>query len=158
MRACSKDWIVILLAAPVPIVPAAFVALFVAGTGAGFLITHRALTVATRAHADAHGTSPADDARTALAASVSDARTTYARIDAVLRRYLDARFGLDTASLPGPEIERALTCAGVTQPVARLAAHLLERCAQMRTAGALPRPERIEVDVRSAREIIDVTA
>ncbi|HEY7802534.1 MAG TPA: hypothetical protein VIE40_07650 [Dehalococcoidia bacterium] len=150
----------ILLSAPVPIVPALFVALFAIGTAAGFVITQRALTVTKRAHADTdHASAAADEARAALSVPpAADARATYAHIDAVLRRYLDTRFGLATASLPGPEIERALTRAGVTRPAARLTSHLLERCARMSDATTLASPGRVEADLQSAREIVDLTA
>ncbi|MHB8375593.1 MAG: hypothetical protein ACYDEB_01365 [Dehalococcoidia bacterium] len=153
----------VILSAPSPIVPALFVALFAVGTLWAYDIARRAM--ATRPRSAAHSVggavrAAADEARASLAALSSDEEpeAVYTRLAVIMRAYLDARFGLRTQSMPGAEIERAIARAGGGRAAARLAAHLLERCAHVQAAAIRPEPERIAADLRSAREVIDLFA
>jgi hypothetical protein len=147
------------LTAPPAIVPVALVALFAIGTACGFLLVRWAIERRPRAVAHGDASAAADRARNALdAIELHDAPAAYAELGTALRAYLDARFGPDMSALPGPDIERAMTRVGTTRPAARLTAHLLERCDAMRSAASQPTEDRLRADIRTAREIIDLTA
>ncbi len=149
----------IILSAPPAVVPALFVAAFLLGTAWSFDIVRRA--IATRPRAARPGDDAAraaDDARAALAALPLDDEpaVVYARLATILQGYLDARFGLRTASMAGADIERAIGRAGYARAAARQTAQMLERCAQMRAASLRPDAGRIAADVQGARETIDL--
>ena len=143
--------------APPAIVPVVIVVLFALGTALGFVIVRQAIAERAAQLVPRAAT----DARAALAALQADAppAAVYAQLAGSLRAYLDARFAIEAAALPGAEVERTMTRAGVARPAARMTAHLLERCDRMQAADAGPvAPERIAADLANAREIIDLTS
>ncbi|MDE3096428.1 MAG: hypothetical protein KGK07_10580 [Chloroflexota bacterium] len=152
---------IIILSAPPAIVPALFVAAFVLGTAWSFDLVRRAIATRPRVAAPSDGAvHAADDARAALAALSldDDPAAVYARLATILQAYLDARFGLRTASMAGADVERAIGRAGYARAAGRQTAHLLARCAEMQAASVRPTKERIAADVQGAREIIDLLA
>ncbi len=151
---------VLLDAAPWPVVPALFVAVFAILTAAGYLLHFRTLTIAPSPPAD---TRPPDErARAALDAAAPladiDARAYYGCIAAALRPYLAERFGLPDHPVPRPEFEARAAAAGIGAQTAQLAATLLERCDAARLGGDPGDAARRAADLAAARDIIARTS
>ncbi|TAK62947.1 MAG: hypothetical protein EPO22_07045, partial [Dehalococcoidia bacterium] len=112
--------VMLLDAAPWPIVPALFVAVFAVLTAAGYLLHLRTLAIAPPPPADARP--PDERARAALDAAAPlagiDARAYYGCIAAALRPYLAERFRLPDHPLPRPEFEARAAAVGVSMPAA----------------------------------------
>lgn len=147
-------------AAPWPIVPALFVAVFAILTAAGYLLHLRTLDIAPSPPADAR---PADErARAALDAAAPladiDARAYYGCIAAALRPYLAERFRLPDHPLPRPEFEARAAAASLDAQTAQLAAALLERCDAARLGGPPGDAQQRAADLAAAREVIASTA
>ncbi len=151
----------LLAAAPWPIVPALFVAVFAVLTAAGYMLHFRTLRMPPPSPSiDARP--PDERARAALdtAAPLADidARAYYGCIAAALRPYLAERFRLPDHPLPRAEFAVQATAAGVDEPTAQLAAALLERCDASRLGGDPGDAARRAADLAAAREIIARTA
>lgn len=148
--------VMLLDAAPWPIVPALFVAVFAVLTAAGYLLHLRTLAIAPPPPADARP--PDERARAALDAAAPlagiDARAYYGCIAAALRPYLAERFRLPDHPLPRPEFEARAAAAGIDTPTAQLAADLLERCDAARLGGDPGNPARRDADLAAAHEVI----
>ena len=153
-------------AAPSPVAPALFVAIFVALTAAGYVLHRRiAATRPPTLAADAAAPAPPADAAArealdALASSGLAARDPveyYARIAATVRAYLSERFDFAAYAMTRSELERGAAAAGVDRWPARLTANLLEQCDAVQFAGFLPAPERREADLTAAYEIVQLT-
>lgn len=147
-------------AAPWPIVPALFVAVFAILTAAGYLLHFRTLDIAPPRPADARP--PDERARAALDAAAPladiDARAFYGCIAAALRPYLAERFHLPDHPLLRAEFEAQATAAGIDAPTAQLAAALLERCDAARLGGDPGDAARRSADLAAARDIIARTS
>ena len=152
---------VILLEAPPAIVPVILVALMALGTALGYYLMHLAINLRPPKTAHGDGANPASqsalDALGELRPDADPVRT-YAAIDRILHRYLDARFGIDSGQLLGADIERAITRGGYPRPTGRLTAHLIERCARAQSAATPVDAIRLADDLRVVREIIALTA
>jgi len=153
-------------AAPSPVAPVLFVAVFVALTAAGYVLHRRiAATRPPPLAAEAPAPAPPADAaaRQALDALASSGFATrdpveyYARIAATVRAYLSERFDFAAYAMTRRELERGATAAGVDRWPARLTANLLEQCDAVQFAGFVPAPERREADLTAAYEIIELT-
>jgi hypothetical protein len=151
--------------APPPFVPASFVALMAGLTVLGYWLVQRALNARPLpAGAAVVVAAPPRDpgvvARDALDSlarsglSVSDVPEYYARLAAVVRQYLSARFAVPAYAMTRSEIERGMEAAGADRWPARLAANLLEQCEAAEFAKFVPAPERREQDLAAAYEII----
>ena len=145
-----------LLDAPPAIVPAAVVAFFAVGTAFGYVLVKRAIMAAPLPAQRAAESNAAAETIVRLDALdlAGDPPDAYAQLAREVRRYLDARFRLATAPMAGAEIERALTRAGVARPAARMASHLLERCARIAAGSTGVERQRLADDVESARNVV----
>lgn len=147
-------------AAPGPIVPVLFVAVFAILTAAGYLLHVRILQASTPPPAE---TRPPDErAGAALDAAAPladiDARAYYGCIAAALRAYLAERFRLPDHALPRAEFEALAAAAGIDTATAQLVASLLERCDAARLGGDAGDEARRVADLAAAREIIACAA
>ena len=152
--------LLLLDAAPWPIVPALFVAVFAILTAAGYLLHLRTLTLAPSPPADAR---PRDErSRAALDAAAPladiDVRAYYGCIAAALRPYLAERFRLPDHPLQRREFEALAAAAGIDTQIAQLAAELLERCDAVRLGGDPGDAARRTADLTAAREIVTLTS
>ncbi len=147
-------------AAPWPIVPVLFVAVFAVLTAAGYVLHFRTLGLAPSPPADARP--PDERARAALDAAAPladiDARAFYGCIAAALRPYLAERFRLPDHPMPRPEFEAQAAAAGIDAHTAQLAAALLERCDAARLGGDTADAARHSADLAAARDIITRTS
>ena len=148
-------------AAPWPIVPALFVAVFAVLTAAGYVLHFRTLRIPPPSPPiDARP--PDERARAALDAASPladiDARAFYGCIAAALRPYLAERFHLPDHSLPRAEFAAQAAAAGVGEPTAQLAAALLERCDAARLGGDPGDAPHRSADLAAARDIIARTS
>ncbi len=87
-----------------------------------------------------------------------DVPTLYGSLSAVVRQYLEQRFGLPATALTPSEMGRALAAAASDPWPARLAENLLRQCDAVRFAGYRPAAARLERDLASAYEIVSLTA
>ena len=158
--AASIPAAMLLDAAPWPIVPALFVAVFAILTAAGYLLHFRTLHLAPSPPADARP--PDERARAALEAAAPlsdiDARAYYGCIAAALRPYLAERLRLPDHPLPRAEFEAQAAAASLDPATAQLAAALLERCDAARLGGDPGDEARRAADLAAAREIIERTS
>lgn len=152
-------------AAPSPIVPALFVAIFATLTVFAYVLVARAIDA--RPAAAVHvplPIAPHDAARTqldALAASdvaTSDPAAYYATMAAIVRQYLSARFGFAAYAMTRRELERDMAGAGIDRWPARVTANLLEQCDAVEFAAFRPPPARVDADLTAAYEIVELTA
>ena len=148
-------------AAPWPLVPALFVAVFAILTAAGYVLHFRTLRIPPPS-APNDARPPDDRARAALDAAAPladiDARAYYGCIAAALRPYLAERFRLPDHPLPRAEFEAQATAAGIDTATAQLAAALLERCDAARLGGDPGDADRHSADLAAARDIITRTS
>ena len=148
-------------AAPWPLVPALFVAVFAILTAAGYLLHFRTLRIPPPS-APIDARSSDERARAALDAAAPladiDARAYYGCIAAALRAYLAERVRLPEHALPRAETETRIAAAGMDAATAQLAAALLERCDAARLGGDAGDTAHRSADLDAAREIIARTA
>lgn len=87
-----------------------------------------------------------------------DAPALYGSLSAIVRHYLEQRFGIPATALTPAEMGRALAAAASDLWTARLAENLLRQCDAVRFARYRPAVARVERDLASAYEIVALTA
>lgn len=160
-----KPQLDIATSAPPAIVPALFVAGFLALTAYGYILLARMRRLQARqliVPAEP-AKSPHERARTALdalsdGAASGDVRSYYEQIAVTIRWYLSERFGFPAYAMTRTELEPAMTAAGADRWPAHLTANLLEQADAVQFAGFEPPPERREADLTTAYEIIGLTS
>lgn len=154
--------------APSPAVPALVVAVFAVLTAFGYVLFRRAAqsrpphpTAASIPHAVP--LPPEVEARAALDAiassglASSDPPEFYARVAAVVRRYLSDRFAFPAYAMTRRELERHMRDAEIDRWVGRVTGNLLEEADGAQFAGVVPAPERRDADLTAAYEIVAIT-
>jgi hypothetical protein len=152
--------------APPFVVPALFVAVFVALTACGYILHARAVRLRPpplAARAAAVSAPPAATARHALDAvaasrlSDTDVAEYYARIATTVRAYLTARFDFPAYAMTRTELDVAMAAAGIDIEPADLTSNLLEQCDAAEFAQRRPDHKRRTSDLTSAYEIVALT-
>jgi hypothetical protein len=92
------------------------------------------------------------------ASSDGDVPAVYGSLSAIVRQYLEHRFGIPATALTPSETGRALAVASSDPWPARLAENLLRQCDAVRFARYRPAPARMERDLGAAYEIVALTA
>jgi hypothetical protein len=145
--------------------PVVFVAIFAALTALGYVLFRRAAAIAPpapRAGVAAAPPTAAEVARRDLdeiaASGLADQNVAeyYARIAAVTRQYLSARFAFPAYAMTRRELGGGANTGGLRRWPARLTANLLEQCDAAEYAGFAPAAERREADLLAAYEIIEL--
>jgi hypothetical protein len=154
--------------APSPIVPALVVAAFAVLTAFGYVLFRRAASLrpppVTAPVAQVTPPRPDATARAALDAiaasglASSDPPEYYARISAVVRRYLSERFAFPAFAMTRRELERHMQRADMDRWVGRVTANLLEEADGAQFAGVVPAIERRDADLTAAYEIVAITS
>jgi hypothetical protein len=154
--------------APSPIVPALVVAALAALTAFGYVLFRRAASLrpppVTAPVAQVTPPRPDATARAALDAiaasglASSDPPEYYARISAVVRRYLSERFAFPAFAMTRRELERHMQRADMDRWVGRVTANLLEEADGAQFAGVVPAIERRDADLTAAYEIVAITS
>jgi len=85
-----------------------------------------------------------------------DYDTYYGTIAAVVRDYLQARFGFNARALTTTELQRHMVALGVERWQARLVSGLLDRCDAAVYAGRRPDPISADHDLTVAFEIVEL--
>lgn len=85
-----------------------------------------------------------------------DYDTYYGTIAAVVRDYLQARFGFNARALTTTELQRHMVARGVERWQARLVSGLLDRCDAAVYAGRRPDPISADHDLTVAFEIVEL--
>ena len=150
-------------AAPSPLLPVLFVAVFAILTAAGYVLHFRTVGLSPPSPAALRPRSlPEERARAALSAGAPlaeiDVRAYYGCIAAAIRAYLDERFGISSTAMVRSDVEKAMAEADIDGRAAALAAGLLDACDAAQFGGLVPDSARRTADLAAAQEIIELTA
>lgn len=144
-----------------------FMLAFAALTTASYALQQRAVAIRPPVLAATPSAAPptaAERARAELAALAAsgiaggEPPEYYARLAAIVRRYLTERYGFPAYAMTRRELERYMTAPDLERWPARVTANLLEQCDAAEFARFVPAPERRDADLTAAYEVISLTS